>query len=113
MNSVLNISAYRFVSIADPHALRETLLQRARAVGLKGTILLATEGINLFLAGAPDAVRGFVAALQLSIAAAGICLAVTLACWIGTLVLGHERWDAPRFFWPHAVSKSQKKCPSA
>ena len=43
---------------------------------------------------------GFVAALQLSIAAAGICLAVTLACWVGTLVLGHERWDAPRFFWP-------------
>jgi O-antigen ligase len=43
---------------------------------------------------------GFVAALQLSIAAAGICLAVTLACWVGALVLGHERWDAPRFFWP-------------
>ena len=43
---------------------------------------------------------GFVAALQLSIAAAGICLAVMLACWVGTLVLGHERWDAPRFFWP-------------
>ena len=43
---------------------------------------------------------GFVAALQISIAAAGICLAVTLVCWVGTLVLGHERWDAPRFFWP-------------
>ena len=23
----------------------------------------------------------------------GICLAVTLACWVGTLVLGHERWE--------------------
>jgi O-antigen ligase len=43
---------------------------------------------------------GFVAALQLSIAAAGICLALTLACWFGALMLGHERWDAPRFFWP-------------
>lgn len=43
---------------------------------------------------------GFVSALQLSIAAAGICLAVTLACWAGTLVLGQERWEAPRFFWP-------------
>ena len=43
---------------------------------------------------------GFVAALQLSIAAADICLAVTLACWVGTLALGHERWEAPRFFWP-------------
>jgi O-antigen ligase len=43
---------------------------------------------------------GFVAALQLSIAAADICLAVTLACWAGALALGHEHWDAPRFFWP-------------
>ncbi len=31
---------------------------------------------------------GFVSALQLSIAAASICLAVTLACWAGALVLG-------------------------
>ena len=43
---------------------------------------------------------GFVSALQLSIAAAGIFLAVTLTCWAGALVLGQERWDAPRFFWP-------------
>jgi O-antigen ligase len=43
---------------------------------------------------------GFVAALQLSIAAAGICLALMLACWAGTLLVGQERWDAPRFFWP-------------
>jgi O-antigen ligase len=43
---------------------------------------------------------GFVAALQLSIAAAGICLALTLACWAGTLILGQERLAAPRFFWP-------------
>ena len=46
---------------------------------------------------------GFVSALQLSIAAASICLAITLACWAGTLGLGHERWDAPRFFWPLLV----------
>jgi UPF0176 protein len=65
VNSVLNVSAYRFERIADPHALRETLLDRATALELKGTILLATEGINLFLAGAPDAVRSFVASLGL------------------------------------------------
>ena len=46
---------------------------------------------------------GFVAALQLSIAAAGICLALMLACWAGTLLVGQERWDAPRFFWPLLV----------
>lgn len=63
MNPVLNVSAYRFEPVADPHALREILLERARAAGLKGTILLATEGINLFLAGEAQPVRDFVAAL--------------------------------------------------
>src|SRR5262245_28435795 len=47
---------------------------------------------------------GFVAALQLSIAAACICLALMLACWVGPLILGQERGDAPRFFWPPVVS---------
>ncbi|HET6829146.1 MAG TPA: sulfurtransferase [Ramlibacter sp.] len=65
MNSVLNVSAYRFALIDDPHALRQELLERARSLDLKGTILLATEGVNLFLAGAPEAVRSIVAFLQL------------------------------------------------
>jgi UPF0176 protein len=64
VNSVLNVSAYRFVEIANPHELRDLLHQRARGLGLRGTILLASEGINLFLAGAADAVRAFVSQLQ-------------------------------------------------
>jgi UPF0176 protein len=64
VNNILNISAYKFVPIADAHDLREVLLERALGHGLKGTILLAEEGINLFLAGPSEAVRGFVADLQ-------------------------------------------------
>ncbi len=64
MNNILNISAYKFVPIADAQDLRETLLERALGRELKGTILLAEEGINLFLAGPSEAVRGFVADLQ-------------------------------------------------
>ncbi|MFB8145561.1 sulfurtransferase [Microbacterium sp. NPDC056003] len=60
MASVLNISAYLFTRIDDREALRPTLRSRAQSAGLKGTIVLAGEGINLFLAGDPDAVRGFV-----------------------------------------------------
>ena len=60
MNDILNISAYKFVPLSDTAALRATLNDRALALGLKGTVLLAEEGINLFLAGAADAVRGFV-----------------------------------------------------
>jgi UPF0176 protein len=64
VNSVLNVSAYRFVPVADPLALRATLLESARSLGLKGTILLATEGINLFLAGEQHAVREFLSQLR-------------------------------------------------
>lgn len=64
MESVLNISAYLFTPITDREQLRPVLRARAEAAGLKGTILLAEEGINLFLAGETDAVRGFVDQLR-------------------------------------------------
>jgi UPF0176 protein len=62
--AILNISSYLFVSLPDCAALRERLHERAAALGLKGTVLLAEEGINLFLAGPPAAVRAWVAQLQ-------------------------------------------------
>ncbi|APW37942.1 sulfurtransferase [Rhodoferax koreense] len=64
MNSILNISAYKFVPLADTEVLRERLASHAAALQLKGTILLATEGINLFLAGPAEQVHAFVAALR-------------------------------------------------
>ncbi|APW43241.1 sulfurtransferase [Rhodoferax saidenbachensis] len=64
MNTILNISAYKFVTLPDAAALRETLLARATALQLKGTILLAEEGINLFLAAPAEAVRSFIAQLH-------------------------------------------------
>ena len=64
MNTVLNISTYKFVPLPDAAALREVLLARAQALQLKGTILLAEEGINMFLAGPADDVRSFVTQLQ-------------------------------------------------
>lgn len=62
--SVLNVSAYLFTRIDDPGALRPVLAERAATAGLRGTILLAEEGINLFLAGEADAVHGFVDGLR-------------------------------------------------
>ena len=64
MNSILNISAYKFVPLPDAPALRDLLHGWATALQLKGTILLAGEGINLFLAGPAADVRGFVARLH-------------------------------------------------
>ncbi len=56
---VLNIAAYHFVAIDDPHALAGALHARAQAAELLGTILVAPEGLNLFLAGAPATLHGF------------------------------------------------------
>ncbi len=64
MNDILNISAYKFVPLPDAHALRDRLHEQAVALDLKGTVLLAEEGINLFLAGPGAAVREFVAELR-------------------------------------------------
>ena len=55
--SILNISAYKFVALDDLAALRARVVERCDALALKGTILLAPEGINLFLAAPADAVR--------------------------------------------------------
>ncbi len=64
MLSVLNVSAYLFTRVDDPQSLRPLLRERADAAGLKGTILLAEEGVNLFLAGATEPLRGFVDELR-------------------------------------------------
>jgi UPF0176 protein len=47
---------YRFARFPDPAALREPLLHACEAAGIKGTLLLAREGINGTIAGAPDAI---------------------------------------------------------
>lgn len=64
MDNILNISSYRFVALPDAAELRLPIREAVQARDLRGTILLAGEGINLFLAGAPDDVRGFLAWLR-------------------------------------------------
>ena len=61
---ILNIAAYLFTPIDDPDALAAQLRERAEAGALRGTVLVAPEGINLFLAGPPGAVDAFVEALR-------------------------------------------------
>jgi len=64
MTAVVNIAAYKFVSLDSLPELRARLLDEAGQAGLKGTILLAEEGINLFLAGAADGIDGFLRTLR-------------------------------------------------
>jgi UPF0176 protein len=69
---ILNISAYLFVPLTDTLALRESIRSQAAALSLKGTVLLAEEGINLFLAGVPGNLRSFVAWLHQDARFAGL-----------------------------------------
>lgn len=59
MSSVVNIAAYKFVTLSDLPSLRVSMLDQCRALDLKGTILLTEEGINLFLAGTQAGVERF------------------------------------------------------
>ncbi len=61
---IVNTAAYHFVPVADADALAATLLERAQAYELRGTILVADEGINLFLAGGRDGIDAFYAGLK-------------------------------------------------
>jgi UPF0176 protein len=47
----INLSVYKFTPLDELPALQRRLLDASRARGLKGTILLSPEGINLFVAG--------------------------------------------------------------
>ncbi|GAB3355990.1 sulfurtransferase [Lysobacter tyrosinilyticus] len=61
---ILNIAAYHFVTIDTPSDLAAQLRALAEAGDLRGTVLVAGEGINLFLAGPESAIRIFVDTLR-------------------------------------------------
>lgn len=61
---IVNISAYKFVTLEDRETLRPALLAECQARELKGTVLLAPEGINIFLAGTREAIDGIVGWLR-------------------------------------------------
>ena len=56
---ILNTAAYHFVPIADPAALAAQVRTWAEAGALRGTVLIAPEGVNLFLAGEERAIHAF------------------------------------------------------
>lgn len=56
---IVNTAAYHFVAIADPGSLADAVRERATAGQLVGTVLVAGEGINLFLAGSEAGIAAF------------------------------------------------------
>ena len=58
-NQHLNIAGYKFVVLPDRDALRQPLKEQCDELGLKGTILLSFEGINIFIAGPEENINVF------------------------------------------------------
>ena len=58
-NQHLNIAGYKFVVLPDRDALRQPLKQQCDELGLRGTILLSFEGINIFIAGPEENINAF------------------------------------------------------
>lgn len=50
---------YRFVKLADCETVRAGLLEFCERNGIRGTILLAEEGVNSTIAGSPEAITAF------------------------------------------------------
>ncbi len=61
---VIAAAFYKFVELSDFAALKAPLLARCEALGVKGTILLAEEGVNGTIAGSPESVRAVLAHLR-------------------------------------------------
>jgi UPF0176 protein len=55
---------YQFARIPDFRELREPLREVCARLGLKGSVLLAREGINGTVAGTPEAIEAYVGELQ-------------------------------------------------
>ena len=62
---VLNVAAYKFVALDQLEDKRLELRAQCADLGLRGTILLSKEGINLFVAGEPSSVEEFLDQLRL------------------------------------------------
>ena len=60
---VLVAALYKFTAVADPQALRDALDAHCRAAGIRGTLLVAPEGVNGTVAGPADAVHALVGLL--------------------------------------------------
>ncbi|HEY8857140.1 MAG TPA: sulfurtransferase [Rugosibacter sp.] len=62
--NIVTISCYKFITLENREMLQADLTARCLELHLKGTILLAPEGINVFLAGSREAIDAMVAYLR-------------------------------------------------
>lgn len=64
MNQIVVAALYKFVSLPDYHVLRMPLLNCCEKAGIKGSLLLASEGINGTIAGSREGIDAVLAYLM-------------------------------------------------
>ena len=77
-NEILVLALYRFTRLEDYRDWREPLLEQMRATGVRGTLLLAREGINGTISGPREAVEAIVGRLRADPRLAGLTCRETL-----------------------------------
>jgi predicted sulfurtransferase len=55
--NILNVASYRFVKIDNVESKVAQLKAKGEEIGVRGTIILSPEGINIMLAGTPEQIR--------------------------------------------------------
>ncbi len=68
METVTISTFYSFVALENPSALKAPILARMKELGIKGTITLATEGVNATISGAAESIESLMAFLKSEIA---------------------------------------------
>ena len=63
-DAILNLSCYKFTPLDDLEAHRQVVAAACRDQEVKGTVLLAPEGINFFLAGTRPQLDAVLAVLR-------------------------------------------------
>ncbi|NKI17848.1 rhodanese-related sulfurtransferase [Spongiibacter sp. KMU-166] len=64
MEKIVVAALYKFVALPDYHELREPLLEECLALNIRGTLLLAAEGINGTVAGSRENIDSLLAYLR-------------------------------------------------
>ena len=79
------VALYRFFPVADPQALRDRLLLLCRDTGIRGTLIVAPEGLNGTLAGTSMAIDALITELNRLEGFEGAFIGKQ-ACWVGNPV---------------------------
>lgn len=64
MSQIVVAALYKFTALPNFQDMREPLFERCMELGVKGTLLLASEGINGTVAGTREAIDGLVSYLE-------------------------------------------------